>query len=395
MTSRTFRRAALALSALLLLSACGNGEEPVTEEPEAAPAEEPAEEPEAEPGDEPEADPAMRANYYYGGSELIVPEFDVDGYSVDFFASFDSAADISAWFSRNIEDFDQFTVEEETVNGEVRWVAGSARRLIADPGRVERVVALAGPQVLLVLRVAARVPHRLRVPSNARMWVATRSRNHRSWLVITAHPAKSSSASSSDRSVSTSRSLVGSSSSSRFASFCSSFARWMRLRSPPEQDADVLLLLAALEAERGHVGARGHLGGPQLDPVPAAGDLLEHAADGSRSARTGRRRTASPCRRPAACPRRAPRAPSSSSAVSGGGDDHPEQGGLARAVGADDPDDATGRQRERQVVVQQPVAESLGDPVGLDDHRPSRGPSGIMITGLVICLGRSRLSSVS
>src|SRR5436305_856653 len=46
--------------------------------------------------------------------------------------------------------------------------------------------------------------------SKARMWVAMRSRNQRSWLMITAQPAKSSSASSSARNVSTSRSLVGS-----------------------------------------------------------------------------------------------------------------------------------------------------------------------------------------
>jgi hypothetical protein len=43
------------------------------------------------------------------------------------------------------------------------------------------------------------------------MWVAMRSRNQRSWLMTTAQPGNSSSASSSARSVSTSRSLVGSS----------------------------------------------------------------------------------------------------------------------------------------------------------------------------------------
>ena len=50
-------------------------------------------------------------------------------------------------------------------------------------------------------------------PSNARMWVAIRSRNQRSCVITTAQPAKSRSASSSARSVSTSRSFVGSSSS--------------------------------------------------------------------------------------------------------------------------------------------------------------------------------------
>jgi len=51
-------------------------------------------------------------------------------------------------------------------------------------------------------------------PSHERMWVATRSRNHRSWLGITAQPGKSSGAFSSEASVSLSRSLAGSSSSS-------------------------------------------------------------------------------------------------------------------------------------------------------------------------------------
>src|SRR3712207_9236649 len=49
-------------------------------------------------------------------------------------------------------------------------------------------------------------------PSHARMWVQVRSRNQRSWEMTTAQPGKFSSAFSSDDSVSTSKSLVGSSS---------------------------------------------------------------------------------------------------------------------------------------------------------------------------------------
>ncbi len=160
MTSRSIRRAALVLSALLLLAACGNGEDPATEEPEAAPAEEPAEEPEAEPAEEPgdEPDPAMRANYYYGGSELFLPEFDVDGYSVDFFASFDDVADISAWFSRNIEDFDQFTVEEETVNGEVRWVASNDGAEAGSVARIEIANSSAHADMGLIAPIADTLP---------------------------------------------------------------------------------------------------------------------------------------------------------------------------------------------------------------------------------------------
>src|SRR5262249_38534956 len=71
-------------------------------------------------------------------------------------------------------------------------------------------------------------------PSQARMWVATRSRNIRSWEMTTAQPGNSSSAFSSDDSVSTSRSLVGSSSSSRLPPIFRVSARLSRFRSPPD-----------------------------------------------------------------------------------------------------------------------------------------------------------------
>ena len=57
-------------------------------------------------------------------------------------------------------------------------------------------------------------------------------------------------------------------------------------------------------------------------------------------------------------------------------DDHPEQRRLADAVGADHADDAGARQRERQVVHEQPVAEPLGQALGLEHDvaqpRPGR-----------------------
>jgi hypothetical protein len=56
--------------------------------------------------------------------------------------------------------------------------------------------------------------------------------------------------------------------------------------------------------------------------------------------------------------------------------DHAEQRGLAGAVRADDADDAAGRQLERQVLDQQPVAEALVQALGLDDVSPRRGPAG-------------------
>src|SRR5262249_48927522 len=70
-------------------------------------------------------------------------------------------------------------------------------------------------------------------PSKARMCVAIRSRNQRSCEMTTAQPAKSSSASSSARRVSTSRSFVGSSRSRTLPPERRSLARWTRFRSPP------------------------------------------------------------------------------------------------------------------------------------------------------------------
>jgi hypothetical protein len=57
--------------------------------------------------------------------------------------------------------------------------------------------------------------------------------------------------------------------------------------------------------------------------------------------------------------------------------DHAEQGGLAGAVGADDADDAAGRQAEGHVLEQQAVAVGLATPFGLDDDVPRRGPGGM------------------
>ena len=57
-------------------------------------------------------------------------------------------------------------------------------------------------------------------------------------------------------------------------------------------------------------------------------------------------------------------------------DDHPEQRRLAGPVGTDDPDDPGLRQRERQVLDQQPVAVALAQALDLDDRvaeaRPGR-----------------------
>ena len=106
------------------------------------------------------------------------------------------------------------------------------------------------------------------------MCVAIRSRNQRSCEITTAQPAKSSSASSSARSVSTSRSFVGSSSSSRLPPQRRSFARWTRFRSPPERSPTRFCWSEPLKLNQRDVLARVHLALAELDRVVAAGDLL-------------------------------------------------------------------------------------------------------------------------
>ncbi|SKU81478.1 Uncharacterised protein [Mycobacteroides abscessus subsp. abscessus] len=63
----------------------------------------------------------------------------------------------------------------------------------------------------------------------------TRSMRYRSWLTTTRVPAQPSSRSSTCCSVSISRSLVGSSSSSTFGSAMSTRVNCSRRRSPPER----------------------------------------------------------------------------------------------------------------------------------------------------------------
>ena len=129
--------------------------------------------------------------------------------------------------------------------------------------------------VLLVLVVVALEPHTCESPSNARMCVAMRSRNQRSWLITTAQPAKSRSASSSARSVSTSRSFVGSSSSSRLPPDAQQLREVHAVALAAGEVADLLLLVGAAEVEARHVRARVHLAvadmirsGPPRDLLP-------------------------------------------------------------------------------------------------------------------------------
>ena len=134
--------------------------------------------------------------------------------------------------------------------------------------------------------------------------------------------------------------------------------------------ANLLLLLAALKPERGDIRTRRHLGLTELNPVTTAGDLLKH--------RLGRiklgarlidvRQFDGVTNRQLALIRRFLT------------DNHAEQRGFPGTVGADDPDDATWRQVESQVFVQQLVAEALHDLVGVHHDaaqtRPVRNHDG-------------------
>ena len=91
------------------------------------------------------------------------------------------------------------------------------------------------------------------------MCVAIRSRNQRSCEITTAQPAKSSSASSSARSVSTSRSFVGSSSSSTLPPRAQQLREVDAVALAAREVADPLLLVGAPEVEPGDVLARVHL----------------------------------------------------------------------------------------------------------------------------------------
>src|SRR5262249_9185994 len=120
----------------------------------------------------------------------------------------------------------------------------------------------------------------------------------------------------------------------------------------------LLLLVAALEVEAGDVAAALHLALAELDLVEAAGDLLPHALVGIK--RVARLVDIAEFHR-----RADTQGPAVGLLLSR---DHAEERGLAGAVRANDADDAAGRKLEREVVDQQPLAETLLQMLGLDDE---------------------------
>src|SRR5579872_1706885 len=122
---------------------------------------------------------------------------------------------------------------------------------------------------------------------------------------------------------------------------------------------DLLLLIAALEVEGTNIGTARHGALAELENVEPAGDFLPHRLFGiERVARLID--IAHPDRWPDA-------------QRSGIGlfltRQHTEQRCLAGSVGTDDANDTSRRQREVDVLVEQPIAIGLGETFGLDDHR--------------------------
>ena len=121
--------------------------------------------------------------------------------------------------------------------------------------------------------------------------------------------------------------------------------------------ADTLLLVAALEVELADIGTRGHCPLAKLDLVETVGNdfpdrlavfqIVTRLVDIAKFHRLADSKGAG-IRRFAA-------------------GDHAEQRCLAGAVRADHPDNAARRQAEGQIVNQQPFAEPLAQPLGIDD----------------------------
>ena len=112
------------------------------------------------------------------------------------------------------------------------------------------------------------------------MCVAMRSRNQRSWLITTTQPAKFRIASSRARSVSTSRSLVGSSSSSTLQPRRKQLGQVHAVALAAGEGADFFLLVGAREVEAGDVRPRVDLAAAHFERVVAAGDFFVHGLVG-------------------------------------------------------------------------------------------------------------------
>ena len=124
----------------------------------------------------------------------------------------------------------------------------------------------------------------------------------------------------------------------------------------PGQVADPLLLVAALEVEAAQVGAAGHLVVADAQNVVAVGHLFPDGLVGVQvlAALVHVGQVHGVAHLDVAGVRRF---------LTG---EHTEQGGLTRAVGADDADNGAARHREAQIFIEQLAVELLGDAVDLE-----------------------------
>ena len=184
-----------------------------------------------------------------------------------------------------------------------------------------------------------------------------RSRNQRSWLMITAQPAKSSKRLF-ERAQRVDVEIVGRLvEQQHVGAGLEHLGEMHAVALAARELADLLLLVGALEVEGRAIGARVHLALAELELIEAAGDFLPHGLLAVE--RVARLVDIAELHRLADL----------DGAVVGlllpG--DHAEQRGLAGAVRADDADDAARRQLEGEIVDQQIVAEALFEVVEIDD----------------------------
>src|SRR5215472_5599992 len=148
--------------------------------------------------------------------------------------------------------------------------------------------------------------------------------------------------------------------------------------------ADLLLLVGALEVEAGDIGAARHLALAELDDIESVGDFFPDGLV-----------------RPKRVARLVDIAELDRIADAQGAaidlllaHDHAEEGRLAGTVGADDADDAAGRQAEIEIVDQEPFAEGLAQMLG-GDHEVAqpraRGNADLAGLGLLLAALREEL----
>ena len=203
-----------------------------------------------------------------------------------------------------------------------------------------------------------------------------RSSRKRSWLTSSAAPAKRCNQPSSHMAASRSRWLVGSSSSSRSGSRNSARASATRIRQPPENSPTGRACAAASKPKPGQHRRRAGRRAVGADGEQALVDLAETRRVRPRRAPSRRAARRAPCPLPAPCregcaARRRFLRDMAEAGAGGEADlaairrelagDRPQQGGLAGAVAADQPDAPAGVHGEVGVVQQGAAGDAEGE----------------------------------